>query len=443
MTLPCSRRRFLGISAASGAAALAGCATNPVSGRKQFMLISESREMELDRKWAPHQFSSDYGAMRDSGLNSYITEVGKSMSVHTQRRHMPYSFRVVNSVVVNGYTLPAGSIALARGLMLSFRDEAELAAVLGHELAHVNWRHAGERMSKSTVAALAAAGLGAYAKREMDRYADLAAGLGSIGANLMLSRYSRDDEREADASGMDYMVAAGHNPNGMVGVMQTFMSLHKTRPSTVDLLFSTHPMSDERYRNAQAGIRARHSGATAHPVNRERFMDRTAALRKLRGPIESMQKGQKEMLAGKPEHAAGHFAAALRDAPTDYAGLLLAAKCSIARKKYDEAVRYTERARAAYPGEPQADHVAGMAKMKKGQYNSALADFAGYERKLPGNPNTIFFRGRCLESMGRKEQAAAEYKRYYRRAPSGQFAGHVQNRLVSWGHMRPPEPTGR
>jgi len=434
-----SRRRFLGVSAASGAAALAGCATNPVSGRRQFMLVSERQEIELDRKWAPHQFSNDYGASQDKALNAYLAEVGRSMTAVTQRRQMPYSFRVVNAVVVNGYTLPAGSVALARGLMLSFRDEAELAAVLGHELGHVNWRHAGERMSKSTVAMLAVAGLGAYAKRELDKYADLAAGLGTIGANLMLSRYSRDDEREADASGMDYMVAAKHNPNGMAGVMQTFMSLHRSRPSTVDLLFSTHPMSDERYRNALERIRQRHSEATAYAVNRERFMDKTAGLRKLRGAVENMQKGQREMVGGKLDPAQGYFTAALKEAPGDYAGLLLAAKCSIARKKYEEAVRYTERAKAAYPGEPQADHVGGMARMKKGQYDAALAGFAAYESKLPGNPNTVFFRGLCLEGMGRKNQAATEYKRYYRQAPSGQYSGHARTRLTEWGYIRSPQ----
>ena len=236
-----SRREFLTLSAASTASLLAGCATNPVTGRRELMFISETGEVDLDRKWAPHQFSTDYGVTRDDMLNGYVGSVGDSMSGLTHRPGMPYSFRVVNNVVVNGYTMPAGSVGLARGLMLAMESEADLAAVLGHELGHVNARHAGQRMTSNILLNAMVTGLVAYVEYEKKKYADLAAGLGGIGASLLLCRYSRDDERQADELGMLYMTRAGHNPRGMATLMDTFRNLHTSRPGAVDLLFSTTP----------------------------------------------------------------------------------------------------------------------------------------------------------------------------------------------------------
>ena len=103
-----SRREFIAGAGVSSVALLAGCAVNPVTNKKQFMLISEKSEIDMDKKWAPHQFSADYGSVRDAKLNNYINEVGLNMAKFTHRPHMPYNFRVVNSVVVNGYTFPAG-----------------------------------------------------------------------------------------------------------------------------------------------------------------------------------------------------------------------------------------------------------------------------------------------------------------------------------------------
>ena len=279
------------------------------------MLVSESQEVNLDREWAPHQFSADYGVSQDEDLNVYVSEVGNAIAALTQRPQMPYSFRVVNNVVVNGYTFPGGSVGLARGLMLAINSEAELAAVLGHELGHVNARHAAERMTKGLVASLTLMGVGEYMKREKEDYADLAVGLGGIGANLLLSRYSRDDEREADALGMAYMTKAGYTPLGMVTLMDTFRSLHKGKPSVVDVLFATHPMSDDRYETARKRAESEYAEALLYPDRRERFMDRTARLRAMRGAIERMQSGQEAILHRDLGHG--------RDEPSGGAQLVL------------------------------------------------------------------------------------------------------------------------
>jgi len=429
-----SRRQFLVLSAAGAGAVAAGCATNPVTGRRQLMLISEAEEIDLDRRWAPHQFSADYGAVQDASLNAYVGKMGADIAAVSYRPHMPYNFRVLNAVVVNGYTFPAGSVGLNRGLLVNLKTEAELAAVIGHEVGHVNYRHAGAQMSSGMLVQLAVAGLTAVVASKNEKYAWLAAGLGGIGGAMLLCRYSREDEREADEVGMANMVKAGYNPAGMAGVMECFLRLQKEKPNAVDLLFATHPMSNERYKTAMANMQARYADKTGLPDYRERYMDHIAPLRAMKEALDLMEKGGTCMGGEKYAEAEKHFAGALRLAPDDYAGLLMTAKCCLIQKKNGEAERYAAHAKAVYPQEPQALHICGMARMEQAKFDAALQDFTQYESKLPGNPNTVYYKGLCLEKMGRREPAAREYQSYLKDAPDGEFAEYVQKRLTEWGY---------
>ena len=147
-----TRRDFLWLSSLTAAGYVFGCATDPVTGKKQLMLVSEDKEIQTDKQYAPLQISADFGEVQDSQLNRYVSEVGNKMAVKSHRTHMPYSFRVVNATYVNAYAFPGGTIAATRGIMLELDNEAELAALLGHELGHVNARHSAEQMSKGDLA---------------------------------------------------------------------------------------------------------------------------------------------------------------------------------------------------------------------------------------------------------------------------------------------------
>ncbi|MCX7590791.1 MAG: M48 family metalloprotease, partial [Kiritimatiellae bacterium] len=180
-----NRRQFLVLT--TGAAvgfAFTGCATNPATGRKELMLVSEADELSMDRERAPHQFSADYGAVLDQRLNNYVAAVGSKLAAASHRPQLPYSFRVVNANHANAYTFPAGSIAVTRGLLLEMESEAELAAVLGHEIGHVSARHTAQQMSKGILAQVLVTGVTEYAAQKHKDYAPLAAGLGAVGAGL-------------------------------------------------------------------------------------------------------------------------------------------------------------------------------------------------------------------------------------------------------------------
>lgn len=431
-----TRRRFLWLLSVSAAGAALGCATNPVTGKSQLMLVSEGEEIQIDRLHAPLQVSADYGQVQDKALNAYVSGVGQSVAARTHRTHMPYSFRAVNATYVNAYAFPGGSIACTRGILLSLGDEAELAALLGHELGHVNARHTAQQMSKRTLSNALVGSVSAVAGIVADGLGQVAGAIGSIGAGALLATYSRDNEREADALGMEYMVNAGYSPQGMVGLMEMLRSLSKSKPGAIEMMFSTHPMSDERYQTAVETSQVRHGSSRNLPLHRERYMDQTARLRAMKGAIEDLQKGEQGMAAKKFGEAEAHYRSALKRAPDDYAGLVMMATCKIMQKEPGECIRYSEAAKAAYPGEAQAHHLSGFAKIQTRDFAGGYQDFTAYEKLLPGNPSTSFFLGFSLEGQARKAEAAEQYHRYLQAVQKGKHAQHAHSRLVEWGYYR-------
>jgi len=432
-----SRREFLLMTGMAATGLAMGCATNPVTGRSQFMIMSEEQEIAVDRENAPHQFSSDYGIVQDRSLENYIQATGERMAPNTHRPQMPYNFHCVNANYVNAYAFPGGSIACTRGILLDLESEAELGALLGHELGHVNARHTAASMSKAQVANMAVGGLAILTSVTMGSTAgNLAGQLGQLGSGALLASYSRDNERQADSLGMEYMARSGYGPQGMVGLMEMLNNMNQHKTSSVELLFATHPMSAERYRTAVNQATNDYRRYNGQPLNRERYMDNTAGLRKMKGAIKKMQEGESAM--GKEDYgqAESLFTAALAQAPDDYVGLLLMAKCQLVQKKNAEAERYVERAKQVYPDEAQAYHISGITKIRNKQYEAAYQDFSIYERRLPGNPNTIFFQGLSLEGMERIQQSARAYNSYLQQVQQGNQAQYAYKRLKEWGYIK-------
>ena len=437
-----TRRDFLGLVAAASATVsvpiVSGCATHPVTGEKVLVGLSEEQEISIDRNQARHQFSRDYGAVQDEALNGYVAGVGSELSARSHRPQMPYSYRVLNANYVNAYTFPAGSIGATRGILLQLEDEAQLAALMGHEIGHVNARHSAQQAGQSMVAGIVASGV-AIAASASERTAGFAPliNIGSqVGASALLASYSRENEREADSLGMEYMTRAGQSPNGMVGLMGVLVQQSKEKPGLLDTMFASHPMSSERHANVQADAKGKYAAFASAPLNRERYMDHTAQLRRLRPPIEDEQRGERAMAARKYGEADAAFASALRVAPQDYAGLCLMAKCQVAQRRYSEANVYVTQARQVYPGEAQAMQLAGITRLTLKQYPAALQEFSDYERALPGDPNAAFFKGISYEAMQDRQGAAREYRRYVSVVKQGGQAQHAVSRLQAWGYTK-------
>jgi predicted Zn-dependent protease len=437
-----TRRTLLKLAAANGLglgtfSLLSGCAVDPVTGKNSFVGMSKENEIAMDHKSSPYQFSADYGVSRDTQLNEYVNRVGMELATRSHRPDMPFSYRVVNAAYVNAYAFPGGSIAATRGILLKLHNEAELAALLGHETGHVNARHAAEQAAKGTFAQLLLAGATiASSAAGYGNAAGLIQNLGGIGAGALLARYSRDNEREADALGVEYMTRAGYSPLGMVGLMQILQELNKGRAASVQLLFATHPMSAERLRFAEQAANGQYHAMINNAMNRERFMDRTARLRRIKGAIEALQDGSTAMGKKKFNEAEHAFTKALRVAPNDYAALVMMGKYQLSQKRPKRAIRYAERAIHVYPQEAQGHLIAGFADLKLGRYGKVIEQLDRYDAILPGNPEVQYYKGLSFEKMGRRQDAAKQYNLYLRKVRKGEHAKYAYTRLRSWGYIR-------
>jgi predicted Zn-dependent protease len=343
---------------------------------------------------------------------------------------------VVNATYINAYAFPGGTISATRGILLKLDDEAALASLLGHELGHVNARHTAHQMSQAMLTQTLVGGAAAVVGAQGSTLGDLTAQLGSVGAGALLASYSRDNEREADDLGLRYMAAAGYDPQGFVDLMEVLRTLNKQKPNAVELLFATHPMSDERYQNAVAAVHTRYP-QPGGALNRERYMDHTAGLRKIRSAIEAMQNGEKEMARENYDGAATQFQQALKVAPQDYTANLLMAKCRYVQKQFVEAERYAVTAQELYPGEGQSYRVAGFARLQTRRFLAAFRDFEAYDVRLPNNPEIIFLKGYAQEGAQQKTEAARYYVDYLKVVQQGPQAQYAYQRLVQWGYLRP------
>lgn len=422
------------LGAGVAASSLSGCATSPVTGERILVGMSEAQERSIDAEVAPHQFSQDMGAVQDEGVNRYVASLGDRVDDLTHRPQMPYSYRVLNANYINAYTFPGGAMGVTRGIMTELNDEAELAALLGHEMGHVNARHAAQRQGQGMLAQAAVVGLAAATADT--NWGGLAAVAGQIGASALLSSYSRDNEREADALGQEYMVKAGYPASGMTRLHGLLVREAKEKPSLLETMFSSHPMSSERLATAQRLAETQYAQSLKADPQRERFMDNTAGLRRLKPAIDACKNGEMAMARKQLPEAQGQFSSALNVAPRDYAANVLMARCLSAQGRQKDAIRYADAARAIYPQEAQAHKLAGVLKLADGNPGAALRDFEQFDRLLPGDPGVAFLKGVGFEADGNQRAAAENYARFLRAGAQGKPAEYSISRLKAWGYLR-------
>lgn len=209
-----NRRIRSGTTALLGALMALGCATNPVTGKRELALISESQEIEMGRQGAA-DVTAAIGLVPNAGLQAYVDRIGQALAAKTERPQLAWEYHVLDDASVNAFAMPGGFIFVTRGLLSHMTTEAELASVLGHESGHVAARHSVQQMSRQQVAAIGL-GVGSVLSPAIAKYGQVAgAGLG-----LLFLKYGRDDETQADHLGFRYALAGGYDTREMISVFQ-------------------------------------------------------------------------------------------------------------------------------------------------------------------------------------------------------------------------------
>jgi predicted Zn-dependent protease len=224
------------------AALLAGCQSAPVTGRNQLILVPESQDASMGLQ-AYQQIKQEERISKDPEINRRVQEVGRRIAAVSGQPDWDWQFTVFDNPEPNAFALPGGKVGVYTGLFKVAKNDAQLAAVMGHEVAHAIARHGAERMSQGLLTQLGTAALGMATN---SAYAELAAQAATLGVILP---YSRTQESEADEIGLMYMAEAGYDPREAVKLWQNFEALGGQRPPE---FLSTHPAEGTRIERLQA-----------------------------------------------------------------------------------------------------------------------------------------------------------------------------------------------
>src|SRR5258706_9362291 len=192
--------------AAALALLLSGCAINPVSGHREFTLVSSGAEARMGRE-GYKAVLAEYGAYDDSTVQKYVSGVGMKLAKVSQLPDLDWHFTVIDDPSVNAFAMPGGYIYITRGILAHLNSEAQLAGVMGHEIGHVTARHTARQITGQQVAGIGLL-VGSIVSPSVARYGDVA----QQALGLMFLGYSRDHESEADALGIQYATKAGWDP---------------------------------------------------------------------------------------------------------------------------------------------------------------------------------------------------------------------------------------
>ena len=246
---------------------LSSCAANPVSGRQDFMLISEQEEIDMGRK-VDASVSREYGLYDDARLTAYVSDMGRKLGKLSHRPQLDYSVKLLDSPVVNAFAAPGGYLFFTRGILATLNSEAELAGVMGHEIGHVTARHSAQQLSRAQVAQI-----GLIIPQVIG--VPLLSGLAEIGMGLFFMKYSRDNEREADSLSVEYATKAGYDASQMAGFFETLQRMDpQSDRSGMPAWFATHPSPEDREKaiRAQSQQAQRQMGLTRPRIEREAYL---------------------------------------------------------------------------------------------------------------------------------------------------------------------------
>lgn len=262
---------------------MTACQTIDATGQRQLSFIGEQQEVQMGQS-SNEEIVKTMGLYEDEDLQNYVQEIGSRMARTTERPELPWTFQVIDDDVVNAFALPGGYVYLTRGILAHFENEAQMAGVLGHEIAHVTAKHSVVRLSKAMITQLGL-GVATIAVPELQEFSSM---LGQ-GMQLLFLKFSRDDETEADRLGIRYMINVNEDPRELIDVMEMLGSM-TGEGGKLPQWASTHPYPENRVEFISAHL-AGLDRRNFNPVKRESYLQRLDGMVYGANPREGIIKG--------------------------------------------------------------------------------------------------------------------------------------------------------
>jgi predicted Zn-dependent protease len=455
---------------------LVQCAVNPVTGEKELMLVSESQEIDMGKEFYPSALWGDLGgggAFRDEQLHSYLRDIVLRIQAGSHRPNLPVDFAIQNSSIPNAWAIP-GHVVITRGLLAGLENEAEFVFVMGHEMGHVAARHSARHM---TYGMLQQVGLGAagIALSGSD-YANLALGVGAVGSSLLLLKYGRDDELEADRLGIEYMARLGYDPQNALSAHRNLEKISGEYLKSVgkeaqekgffEDLLSTHPRTSVRIDELRVMInRMQPFKMAGDGTYRERYQTRTAGLRDTNSiyleyydsAARAYQKNNLDEAGSLIEKALGKdhrqpafhalkgfillkrkdyapakssFQTAMnidKEYAPAYRGMGI---LSYNQNNYREGIDYLNWSLSLFPQDASSHYFLGMSYFRMNNYQSAIPHLKAFAEAQPKHPEVFGTLGICYEKSGDLSSAYQAYALQVRVAPDSEMGKHAASRIA-------------
>lgn len=392
-------------------ACVAGCAINPVTGERELGFVGEQQEIAIGKEqYEPGRQMEGGDYLLDQQLTAYVDEIGQKLA-RASDRPLPYEFKVLNNSVPNAWALPGGKISINRGLLLELNNEAELAAVLSHEIVHSAARHGAQRMEKGML--MQGALLATAVAVADSSYSGIAVGGAQLAANVITQKYSREAELEADYYGMHYMSRAGYDPQSAVSLQQTFVRLSGEKKSNwLNGLFASHPPSQER---VEANRRTAQSLKPGGEIGEKRYREKIKYIHENAPAYKAYDNGVLSLKKGDTTKALALASEAMQIEPREALFLGLQGEAYFQQGDYGKALASSNRALDLNNRFFQFYLQRGLIREKMGDLAGARQDLEHSTKLLP-NANAF----KKLGDMSLVSGSTADAKAFFQKAASSQ-----------------------
>ncbi|MFT4725985.1 MAG: putative Zn-dependent protease [Granulosicoccus sp.] len=410
----------LGLAAA---VLLSACVQNLVTGKKDFLLVSQDWELKIGAKqYLPLRQSQGGDYVVDPGVERYVQSVGNRLAAKSDRK-LPYEFHVINDSTPNAWALPGGKISINRGLLVELKTEAELAAVLGHEIVHSAAKHGAKGQTRGIglqLGVLTASVIGAR-----QGYGQEVQLLSSVGAQIINSQYGQGAELESDHYGMNYMSRAGFDPQGAVELQRTFVALSKGQQSNpLSRLFASHPPSQKR---VDENIKTAQGLKKGGIVGEDSYKKAMARLFKTQKAYDAYDKAHAAFKKNDIKQASSLLKTAIRIEPKEAHFYSLQGDIAMAQNNMSTAKRFYSNAISLNSQFYRNYLQRGKVNEKQNNSKAAQADYATSLKLLPTTAAQL-----ALGQFAENDDKLQVARRYYTMAAqtSGADAEKAQGALM-------------